>query len=242
MARRTPSLPNCSTRRGAFALLVGVMVTALVAVAPADESSEDRSVINRIESLFAVHYVQPDDEAIPDETELDPLAELESLLQAPVLVPGDSAATLTSIVDEQLVSIGGGIPGLSRYTPAAVTRIDHDMIWLSGARSLNEALDIFVPNLELITMSRQGTKLGIRGIISNNNDKVLLKVNGKIMNDRTRAGAFSELDLPMLGDIHHVDVLISRFRSSENLRDNVSVDVRESAVDAVVTKCQPSVI
>lgn len=139
--------------------------------------------------------------------DLAPLAELAALLEQPVLVPGESPATLTMIEEVQPAPVDGGIAAVPRITPAAVTRIDEDMIWLSGARSLNEAFDIFVPNLQTITMARQGEKLGIRGIISNNNDKILLKVNGKLMNDRTRAGAFSELDLAMLGDIHHVDVI-----------------------------------
>jgi outer membrane receptor protein involved in Fe transport len=39
-------------------------------------------------------------------------------------------------------------------------------------------------------------------------DKYLFLVNGKVMNHQTITGAFSEIrDLPLLGDIHHVDVV-----------------------------------
>jgi len=206
MVRKTFHLIAALANETAVKLSACVILALQFSATQAEEPAEDSSVARRIASLFAVEYVQPE-EAEPDEPALDPLAELESLLEQPVLVPGETPATLTAVEPGQTLPPGYVVSPLSRKIPAAATRIDYDMIWLSGARSLNDTLEIFVPNLQHITMVRQGQKVGMRGIISNNNDKFLLKVDGKIMNDRTRAGAFSELDLPMLGDIHHIDVI-----------------------------------
>ncbi|MFA5292010.1 MAG: TonB-dependent receptor plug domain-containing protein [Phycisphaerae bacterium] len=78
---------------------------------------------------------------------------------------------------------------------------------LSGARSLFELLDIYVPNLVWLRNHFEGDSLGLRGIIGDRNDKFLLLVNGLAMNQKTHAGAMSELDTVMLGDIHHIDVV-----------------------------------
>lgn len=176
-------------------LLAGILLLA-VATAAADEP--------------LVRFVQPpavEPQISGGEDEFAPPISLEDVLSRPAVVLGDAPGTLTELEPGPALPPGHVVTPLPRKIPAAVTRIDSEMIWLSGARSLNDTLDIFVPNLQHITMVRQGEKTGIRGIISNNNDKFLLKVDGKIMNDRTRAGAFSELDLPMLGDIHHIDVI-----------------------------------
>lgn len=149
--------------------------------------------------------VEPPDETT--EEEFAPPISLEQFLDQPAVIPGEAPATLTVIEPEQSLPLGHVVAPLSRTVPAAAMRIDSDMIWLSGARSLNEALDVFVPNLQIISQSQQGDRVGIRGIVSNVNDKILLKVNGKLMNDRSSRGVFSEMDLAMLGDIHHVDVI-----------------------------------
>jgi len=94
-----------------------------------------------------------------------------------------------------------------RLLPAAVTTITAEQIQASGARSLNELLDIYVPNLQWIRNTWEPDNIGLRGIISDRDDKYLLTVNGKVMNDRTHYGVISERDLVLLRDIHHVDVV-----------------------------------
>jgi iron complex outermembrane receptor protein len=94
-----------------------------------------------------------------------------------------------------------------RLVPAAVTTITAEQIQASGARSLYELLDIYVPNLEWLRHHWEADVLGLRGIINDRNDKFLLLVNGRNMNQRTHFGALSELDLVMLSDIHHIDVV-----------------------------------
>lgn len=136
----------------------------------------------------------------------DPLAELEALLSQPVILPGGSPATLIELADEVAVT-SGGIAAIPRITPAAVTRIGYQDIWSSGARNLDELFDIFVPSFQHVHQVATGPKLGMRGIISDRDDKFLMKVNGRIMNNRVAAGAYHERDLPLMGDLHHVDFL-----------------------------------
>jgi iron complex outermembrane receptor protein len=92
-------------------------------------------------------------------------------------------------------------------TPAAVTHITREMIEKSGARNINEVLDIFVPNLQVIRHHAHYSHVGIRGIISDREDKYLFRVNGRVMNQRMLVGADSERDLPMLKDIESIDVI-----------------------------------
>jgi iron complex outermembrane receptor protein len=94
-----------------------------------------------------------------------------------------------------------------RLVPAAVTTITAEQIKASGARSLFELLDIYVPNLQIIRHHWESDHIGLRGIINDRDDKYLLLVNGKVINERTHFGALTERDLVLLQDIHHVDVV-----------------------------------
>ena len=92
-------------------------------------------------------------------------------------------------------------------SPYTVTHITREMIEKSGARNLNELLDIFVPNLQVIRHHSFQPHVGIRGIVSDREDKYLLRVNGRVMNQRFLVGADSERDVPLLRDINCVDVI-----------------------------------
>ncbi len=91
--------------------------------------------------------------------------------------------------------------------PATVTRISQEDIHSSGARSLNELLDIYVPNFQWVRHHWEQSHIGLRGIISDREDKYLLLVNGRVMNDKTHYGAASERELVQLEDIHHIEVI-----------------------------------
>jgi iron complex outermembrane receptor protein len=94
-----------------------------------------------------------------------------------------------------------------KITPAAMTIITKEDIENSGARNLDELLDIYVPNLQILLHVWETQHLGLRGSNSDRDDKYLLLVNGRVMNDRVHYGALSERDLPMLGDINRVEVV-----------------------------------
>lgn len=92
-------------------------------------------------------------------------------------------------------------------SPYTVSHITREMIEKSGARNLNELLDIYVPNLQVIRHHSFQNHVGIRGIVSDREDKYLLRVNGRVMNQRFLVGADSERDVPLLRDIDFVDVI-----------------------------------
>jgi len=94
-----------------------------------------------------------------------------------------------------------------RLVPAAITTVTAEQIQSSGARSLFELLDIYVPNLQWMRHHWEPDVMGLRGIISDRDDKYLLLVNGRSMNQRSHFGALSEQDLVLLSDIHHIDIV-----------------------------------
>jgi iron complex outermembrane receptor protein len=94
-----------------------------------------------------------------------------------------------------------------RLSPAAVTTITKEEIQASGARSLDELLEIYVPNLQMVLHLWEPRHIGLRGSISDRDDKYLLLVNGRVMNERLHYGAISERDLPLLQDIHHIEIV-----------------------------------
>ena len=95
----------------------------------------------------------------------------------------------------------------ARKVPASVTTITRTMISESGARSLDELLDVYVPNFTRLRQGATGPDFGMRGIIHSRDNKTLMIVNGRIMNHRALFGAISERFLPLLGDIESIEVV-----------------------------------
>ncbi|MCH2208529.1 MAG: TonB-dependent receptor plug domain-containing protein [Lentisphaerales bacterium] len=94
-----------------------------------------------------------------------------------------------------------------RKIPASLTRITSEDIENANARSLDELLRIYVPGVQSMIKNSGGDQLGIRGIISDRNNKFLILVNGRVMNEKTVWGGITERDLSILGDIQYVDVI-----------------------------------
>jgi hypothetical protein len=183
-----------------LAVLSGECITSCVAWFPTAHSASAATVDWQIQDP-----PEPDAEEPVADLPLG-LPPIEEFARQPYLVPAAPSPGALTVVDPG--PVGADAPAFSvvpRSTPAAVTRVDADAIWSSGARSLNELADIFVPNAQVIRHHAQPPHLGFRGIISDKDDKYLLRVNGRLMNNRAQIGAFSEHYLPMLGDIHHID-------------------------------------
>ena len=94
-----------------------------------------------------------------------------------------------------------------REEPSAVTIITKEMLNSSGARRLEEALEIFVPNFQISSHNVGQDKGGIRGMTTDRDNKILTLVNGKIMNHVMSIGGFTEKIFPMLDDIKQVEVV-----------------------------------
>jgi outer membrane receptor protein involved in Fe transport len=114
---------------------------------------------------------------------------------------------LEKLMEIEVVSSATLTETKPRLVPAAVTTITAEQIRSSGARSLFELLDIYVPNLQWSRHHWENDQMGLRGIINDRDDKYLLLVNGRSMNDRTHLGAVTEQDQVLLSDIHHIDVV-----------------------------------
>jgi iron complex outermembrane receptor protein len=94
-----------------------------------------------------------------------------------------------------------------RLIPATLTTLDADAIQKSGARDLNELLDISTTDGQVILHHSHVDHFGMRGIISDREDKYLLRVNGQVMNQRMYVGVDAERSLPLLGDLRKVSVV-----------------------------------
>ena len=135
-----------------------------------------------------------------------------SLSTSNVIAEPNTPGNLFDMSLEQLMNIPVTSTSLTtvssgRVSPSTVTTITQQDIQNSGARSLIELLEIYVPNLQMILHTADARHLGLRGIISNMDDKYLLLVNGRVMNEHTDFGVISERDMPMLRDIHQIDVV-----------------------------------
>jgi len=113
--------------------------------------------------------------------------------------------SIEELMNVEIVSSATLTKTKPRLVPAAVTTVTDEQIRASGARSLFELLDIYVPNLQWIRHHWEADHMGLRGIYGES--KYLLLVNGRVMNERTHYGAMSERDLVLLGDIHHIDIV-----------------------------------
>jgi outer membrane cobalamin receptor len=115
--------------------------------------------------------------------------------------------SIEQLMNVEVASTAALTPVSTRMAPAAVTTITQEQIQAAAPRSLFELLDIYVPNLQWVRNSWEADNMGLRGIMTDRDDKYLLLVNGRVMNERTHYGVISERDLPMVQDIHHIDVV-----------------------------------
>lgn len=115
--------------------------------------------------------------------------------------------SIEQLMEEEITETATLTQTSARIAPAAITTITREQIQTSGARSLFELLDIYVPNLQWWRNTWEPDNLGLRGIMSDRDDKYLLLVNGRVMNERTHYGAISERDMVLLRDIHHINII-----------------------------------
>ena len=123
--------------------------------------------------------------------------------------PVDEAFTMSlgELSQVQVTMPATLLPTEQRLIPASVTVLTQEDIRSSGARNLDELLEMHVPGLQIMRKN-QGNMVGVRGIISDRNNKLLLLVNGRSMNVKTRdGGAFAERHLSMLGDISRISIV-----------------------------------
>jgi len=79
------------------------------------------------------------------------------------------------------ITVASNVISDARKQPVSVTAITQDQIRLSGARTLSELLTIYVPGYFLVE-DQDDTIAGFRGLVPDNNSKVMLLINGQNIN------------------------------------------------------------
>jgi len=118
-----------------------------------------------------------------------------------------TSLSLEQLVNAEVTSAASLTRVDSRRVPVDLTKLDVRDINQSGARNLNQLLEDYVPNEQFILHHTPQGDIGFRGIISDVDNIYLYRVNGVTLNNRMVQGANNERDLPLLGDIHSVDVV-----------------------------------
>lgn len=91
-------------------------------------------------------------------------------------------------------------------TPASVTTLTRRDIELTPARNVVDLINTYVPGA-MSQLHREGPKIGIRGVITSNNLKYLLLLNGRNINEKTKLGVTSEIDQWNLNDIEKIEIV-----------------------------------
>ena len=115
--------------------------------------------------------------------------------------------SLEQLVNVEVTPAASWTPVDLRRVPVDVTELDPRDLTQSGARSLNQVLEDYVPNEQFILHHAPQGDVGFRGIISDVDNVYLYRVNGVTLNNRMVLGADIERDLPLLGDIRSVGVV-----------------------------------
>ncbi len=115
--------------------------------------------------------------------------------------------SLEQLVNVEVTPAASLTPVDLRRVPVDVTELDGRDINQSGARSLNQLLEDYVPNEQFILHHTPQGDVGFRGIISDTDNTYLYRVNGVTLNNRMVLGADVERDLPLLGDLYSVGVV-----------------------------------
>jgi len=92
------------------------------------------------------------------------------------------------------------------YIPASVTVITAEQIAMTPARNIYDLMEIYVPGA-IVETHHEGEKIGIRGIISDRNNKLIVLVNGRRLNQNAHSGAIDELDNWDLNDIEKIEII-----------------------------------
>ena len=169
--------------------LIGVCVFLfLIGVTPfysdADDVSNNPPAVTEVDSKSRKLQERTEDRGRESVFEMS----LDELLEAKISVP----AALTRLT--------------SAEAPASITVITAEDIKHTPARNIYDLIEVYVPGA--IWMNHEeGPHPGVRGSIVNQNYKYLLRVNGKVMNNKAHYGAKSELEQWEMGDIQRIEIV-----------------------------------
>lgn len=96
----------------------------------------------------------------------------------------DSLSVFDMTLEELMgikVEVASNVVKDKKKQPATITTITKEQLELSGARTLFEALSVYVPGMFLVE-DQDDVIAGMRGLAPDNNSKMLLLINGQNMN------------------------------------------------------------
>lgn len=137
--------------------------------------------------LLGIVAASSGSESTPQTQRLDESLSLQDLLST-----GSSLGTLTLTEESR--------------RPVSATVITAEDIRLTPARNLLDLLEALVPGFEWYSHSEQ-PRLGLRGLVVDRNYKMLLLVDGHLMNQRTHSGIVTEIENWDLSDIERIEVV-----------------------------------
>ncbi len=187
-ARQTSALAGCLTLLAASFLAVSV-------VARADEPTTSASS-QRQDSRFAVISVQPPDQENGQPAEPSPLAELEALLEQPVLVPAL----------EQEVTTVARQPSTVGRSPAAVFVITNEMIRRSGVTSIMDALRL-APGVNVAKIDSNKWAISVRGLQDRFASRLLVQIDGRSIYTPIFGGVWWDVQDVVLQDVERIEVI-----------------------------------
>ena len=104
------------------------------------------------------------------------------------------------------VSVGNIAGSKSMDLPLSVTTITSEQIELSGAKNLLDLINIYVPGATF-WRAQTAPLVGMRGIISDRNVKMLLILNGILLNQKAHGGVVTELENWEMEDFEKVEII-----------------------------------
>lgn len=92
------------------------------------------------------------------------------------------------------------------YVPSSVTTITEEDIRVTPAKNIYDLLEVYVPGA-IMAYHNESNHVGIRGLISDRDNRTLLLVNGVEINQNVHSGAVDELMNWDLSDIKEIKVI-----------------------------------
>lgn len=91
-------------------------------------------------------------------------------------------------------------------TPASITIISKEQIEMTPFRDLLDILEVYVPSMTFVS-HWNGSRMGMRGIMGDQNNSFLLLIDGQPMNTRADGGAVFEIQNRDLSEIEKIVVI-----------------------------------
>ena len=115
--------------------------------------------------------------------------------------------SLEDLMEVPVVTSAGFFDMSTRKAPGYSTILNLEKIENSPERTLEQLLEFYVPGMHTARHERQGTLIGTRGILIDNNAKTLIMLDGQALNQRSHFGYMAPLQLPLLGDLQAIEVI-----------------------------------